>query len=421
MQFSEPSKDFIRPIELQALSEIQNEQGPVFSLYLDLRRERRVAGNPLERFQNLLRQAEQQRKLDQDPPEYRQQWEQETNRIRRWLETDPLRGGLGLALFSSEAAGLWRTFLLPVPVMDRLVVRDQPYVRPLELLLGEFKCTLVALIDAGAARLVEVSLGQAEEVDRVESVPVTGTLQGEDNPHVSAVIERMEEAWQDLGCDRLVIGGSDETLDDLRDTLPEPLRERLVGEVRLSPLAPMEDLLDEMIEIDTEREQQIEAQRVEELVSRVENTEPAVLGLEKTLLVVRSGKVRLLVTEEDYHREGGECPNCGFLAEAEEKQCLLCGMALRPEPDIIEVALKRVLDAGGEIEVLRSQRTRSALASHGHIGALLYESGRPHEKDASGRATLARDGKINPDALHDEAIQESFPGSDPPSWTHGVS
>ena len=412
MQLSGQSNELIDPAALQALSIMHSDQGPVFSLYLDLR-----SPGPIDRFQNLLRQMEQQKKLDQAPAADREQWAQEAQRIGNSLEKERPPQGRGLVMFSSLAAGLWQVFILPVPVLDRLVVSDRPYVRQLDILLGEFNCTLIVLIDAAQARLVKVFLGRAEEMGQL---PVTagaekGDLRG---GYVRSVLERAQAVWEEQNCDRLVIGGSYETLSELRDSLPVPMRASLAGETSLSSQVGLEELLAQVQALESEQERNIEAQRVKELMANIGNGDAVVTGLEQTLLAVRSKKVRLLMVEEDFRQAGGECPNCGFLSEGEEGICLICEMALRPEPDIIEAALKRVLDAGREIEILRSQEARQALEPYGRIGALLQDPSIPPEKDLAHKLTTTKEGKVNPDVLHDEAIDESFPASDPPSWTH---
>ena len=415
MQFSGQSNDLLHTVDLEALSQARSDQGPVFSLYLDLRSKRGAAQDLPGSFDQLVQQVETQKKLDQEPAEYQKQWRQEADRLRRWLKTEQPQGQ-GLAVFSGQAAGLWQAYLLPAPVLDRLIASERPYVRPLEVLLGEFKCTLVVLIDAGGARLVEFFLGRAEEISNLQAVPVTGdALESGLRQHARAVLDQVEAVWQERSCDRLVIGGSDEALNELRDELPEPLLMRLAGEIHLSPQAEMEDILAQVQVIESEYEENLEEQRVDELLTRAGNSEAAVLGLDQTLLAVQRRKVRLLVVEKDYHQEGGECPNCGFLGEWEQGVCLLCGMALRPEPDIIEVALKRVLDQGGEIEVLRTREACRALAQHQRIGALLYDpTAKPTERESANQMPIAKEGKIHPEGVHDETVQESFPASDPP-------
>jgi peptide chain release factor subunit 1 len=185
------------------------------------------------------------------------------------------------------------------------------------------------------------------------------------------VVERAEEIWREQGYDWLVIGGTEEALGELRDQLPKALRQRLAGELRLSPEAKLNHILDRVLEIEREQERKVEAQRVEELTTTAHKSDAAALGLEATLLTIAEERVRLLVVEEDFSQPGWECPNCRFIGATKQDTCPLCGTALREHPDIVELALEHVLDQDGDIEVLRSPESRQALAQYGRIGALL--------------------------------------------------
>lgn len=412
MLISDDSNRFLSKGDLQSLSKMRSEHGLIFSLYLDLRASRGLR----ERFQDLLKQSAAQMMLDKAPAGYREVWKQEAERIGQWLIEEQPEGGQGLAILSSLPEDLWEVYMLPAPVMDRLETKDQPFIRPLEILLGEFQCTLVALINAGAARLVKINAGQAEEIAQVEAVPVTGGEIDATNPHVRAVIEMVQDAWAGSGCGQLIIGGDDTLLDELRDALPIPLQERLTGEISLSPLANLEAILNEAVEIQQAHERRLEAQRVDELISSASGAN-AVLGLEQTLRAVAGDrKVRMLIVEEDFREEGGECPNCGYLSDDEQGACLRCGFSMRREPDVIEPALKRVLDEGGEIEILRGEPARSALKDHGRIGALLHDAADTplRERETANQQTISVNGEIHREPLHDETLQESFPASDPP-------
>lgn len=297
MHLSGQSNDSIHNVDLQALSKTRSDPGPVFSLYLG------ATEAPLERFNTLLKEVEQQKNMDLASQKDQEQWGKEADHIRQWLKANQPIEGNGVSVFSSLQAGLWQVFRLPVPVCDRLVAGDRPYLRPLEIMQAEGK------------------------------------------------------------------GGKD---------------------------------------------QQVEAQRVEEVITKGRKGQGAVLGPEQTFLAVRAKTVRLLVVEENFCLPGGVCPNCGFMGTDERRVCMLCGMALRPEPDIVEVALKRVLEAGGEIEILRSTQSRRALEQHGRIGALVRTESVPPERDTANRQPFEKGGKIDQDVLHDETVEESFPASDPP-------
>jgi hypothetical protein len=422
MQKAEQSYTFTRAVDLKALAQIRSEQGPVYSLYLDLRPELGSGKTPLERFEQLLLEKKEQKKLDQGAPEDKERWEREANRIRQWLSSASLSHGSGLAILSGHSVDLWEVFILPFPVIDRLAVRGRPFVRPLEILLGEIKGTLVVLLNENQAQILEVFLGSVSEVARMQpgslaASPAAGDRTG---GFTGAVAERINSLWQEHSYDMLVIGGSEVAVTALSAALPESIMVSYAGEVQVSPDAPHADIAAGVQRVSAEFERRRETQRVEELISAANrNQGEAVLGLQQTLLSVRSkNKVRLLVVEQDFRQAGGECPNCGFLTEdTGHDSCLLCGMGLRPEIDVVGLALKRVLDQGGEVEVLRSPEARGGLEQHGQIGVMLNEAAlQPQVKDISNRVVVSSDGEIDQDALHDQAMEESFPASDPPSW-----
>ncbi len=93
MQLSSQSNESIQTVDLQALSKIHSDQEPVFSLYLDLRPDKQNAKDLLLRFENLLRQTEQQKKLDQDPSAYKQRWAGEAEQGTRLAQDSPTRPG----------------------------------------------------------------------------------------------------------------------------------------------------------------------------------------------------------------------------------------------------------------------------------------------------------------------------------------
>jgi hypothetical protein len=366
----------------------------VFSLYLDLRQK-----NPAARLETLLREAAEQKKLDLQPGVYQENWREDANQMRLWFASDEPLTGQGLAVFAHAPAGLLRAFHLPVAVQDRLLASDKPFLRPLEILRAEFQCTLVVLIDEQSARLVLFQLGKPQEVDDFPAVSLESGAAGDGlEPFAQAVAGRIEAARARYNCPGLLLSGSGEPL----NTLHAALRDSVVATLDLAPDAHIQDILLRVQAFKREQERLLETWLVQELVAHAEdqNSGQAVLGLEQSLLAVRSAKVRVLVVEEDFHQAGGECPNCGFLSDGDEEVCLLCGVALRPEPDVVELAMKKVLEHGGSLEILRSEQTRRSLEPYGRIGALLHDTGSlPPEKDLANRRYLTHGGQTDPQAL----------------------
>lgn len=380
-QVRSPVYDIIRRADLEALAAVRSDDAPVFSLYLDLRPERSATEPPQLRFKNLLRQAEQQMRPEQQSHAYRKHWAEEAEHLYAWLEPEQSLRGRGLTLLSCQPLDLWRAFQLPIPVRDRLEVANRPSLRPLATLLDEFESYLVVLIDASTARLIAVRLGAAQEVGGVQDPvpPATGNLVEKTghrhdtylHRHARAVAARAEAFWLEHGYDWLVIGGTEEALGELRNQLAKGLHEQLVGELHLSPQVELGHILACVRKIECEQERQVEAQRVDALITAAHKGGAGVLGLEATFLALMEKRVQLLVVEEDFALAGWECPNCGYLGATPQERCPLCGTVLRAQPDIVEPALVRVFEQDGDLEVLRSQASRQALAPYGRIGALL--------------------------------------------------
>jgi hypothetical protein len=421
-----PRYDLLRRADLEALTAIHSDRWPIVSLYLDMRPERRVAEPPLARFKALTRQAEQRLDLAARPKAYHEAWEAEVERLHAWLEAEQPVRGRGLAVVSCHELGLWRAFRLPVPVTDRLEVNERPYLRPLLTLIDEFERYLVVLADAGSARLVEVFLGEAEDVTELVGYvpPATGQFVEKTghrhdtflHRHAKTVLEYAEAYWRGHNCDWLVIGGTEEALGELRRQAPKALRDRLAGELALSPQVELDYILDRVLEIERAHEQRIETERVTELITTAHGGGPAVLGLEPTLRAVVDGRVRLLIAAEEFAQAGWECPNCTFLGVQEQNTCPLCGTALAIQPDVVERAMERTLDQGGAIEVLRSVGARESLTQYGQIGALLRytypmpEAGPAEAADqaaGTGSATLEQRSEPAPAQDSDQAVSRA--------------
>lgn len=421
--------DLFNRSNLNELAKVRSEHAPVFSLYLDLNPERRMTEPPLNRFRALVHQTERHVHLDEQSKAYRKDWTEAVEQLRAWLEDQQPLQGKGLAVLSCLPIGLWRVFRLPLSIGDQLEVSDRPYLRPLAVLLDEFESYLVVLIDASRARFFAVRPGVAEEIAEVENYvpPATGNIAEKTghrhdtylHRHAKSVIARAETLWRTQDFDWLMIGGTEEALSELYDVLPRALHERLAVGFHLSPKTDASKILESVLSVVHEHERRIEKQRVDELISMAKKGGAAVIGLEATLLAIVENRIQILVIEEEYRSDGWVCPNCHFMGATKQESCPLCGSTLKAESDIVELALERVLNQDGDIEVLRSADSRRALEQHGHIGALLryvYSSPSDEERKGLEQQNEEAERARRLEEKMDEALEESFPASDPPYW-----
>jgi peptide subunit release factor 1 (eRF1) len=377
-----PRYDLVTVAEMKALAAFHSDDYPVLSLYLDVRPEERQREKVRVKLKHLIDEA-RRHPAARSTKERRRIFQQESERLLSWFETEYDATGRGLAIFTALEKELWRSFRLPVPTHDRLIIADRPYLRPLLTLVDEFERYLVALVDKQTARLFIVYLGEIEEYTDLmdELVPHSreGGLSAEKNQrhhdmhvlwHVKHAAELTERLWMLEQCQWLLVGGTDEALAEFRDHLPKALRERLAGEVTVSVNDNHDVILARALEVEQAIEHRVEAERVKALFDATFGTKQGVLGLDDTLEAIVEQRVWILVMEDDFRQPGFECPNCHFMVTTLTAHCPLCDTRLEPQLDIVERAVERALDQKATIEVLRGE-ARQALAAHGHIGAIL--------------------------------------------------
>ena len=109
--------------------------------------------------------------------------------------------------------------------------------------------------------------------------------------HVKHAVEATERLWMRERCQRLLIGGTEEPLAELRRLLPKALHERLVGEIAVSVQDAADAILARTLEVERAIERRVEAERVAALLEAALGQGPGVLGLERTLEAVVEGRV----------------------------------------------------------------------------------------------------------------------------------
>jgi peptide chain release factor subunit 1 len=374
--------DLVTVADLEALAACHSDVYPVISLYLDVRPEERQRDKVRAKLKHLIDEA-RHLPATTSTEERRRAFQQEVERLMAWFETEYDDTGRGLAIFTAQEHGLWRSFRLPVPTRDRLMIADRPYLRPLLTLIDEFERYMILLVDKQTARLFVVYLGEIEELTELmdELVPHSraGGWSAEKNQrhheihvlwHVKHAVEATEQLWMRERCQWLLVGGTEEALADLRRHLPKALHERLAGEIAVSLKDNNDAILARALEVEQAIERRVEAERITALFDAALGHGPGVLGLDDTLEAIVERQVRILVMEEDFRQPGFECPHCQYLVAIEATHCPLCGTRLDPQLDIVERAVERSIDQKATIEVLRGE-ARQALVAHGHIGALL--------------------------------------------------
>jgi hypothetical protein len=121
---------------------------------------------------------------------------------------------------------------------------------------------------------------------------------------VRVVADQTELTVKQTGIDQIVLAGDEQITTMLRDALTEAVRDCVVGEIRVDPHKPEEDVIIESLPLVEQAERAHEA----EAVGRIENGAGpgggSVTGPEETLTALQSGQVMELVMNDDFSMAG---------------------------------------------------------------------------------------------------------------------
>jgi len=297
--------------------------------------------------------------------------------------------GRSVALFSCASEGFIRAYSLAIPVRNQVVIGDRPYVKPLASLLDFFGGYGVALVDKQGARMFSFHMGELTEQEGILGEEIRHTKHGGasskpgnrggvagqtryeeeiEGRNMRDVADFAAQFFSDNNVRRILLGGTDENIALLRSQLPKSWQSLVVGTFPMSMTASKVDVLERVMHIGREVEFQKEEQVLKKLVTGAAKEQKGVLDLDGTLGAVHDGRVQMLVIQDGYRASGYRCTGCGYVTSQDLEACPFCGSKFEFIPDAVEMAVHKVMRAGGEVEVLQHQH---AVKGFENIGAIL--------------------------------------------------
>ena len=292
--------------------------------------------------------------------------------IIRYIEHEFSREGRSLAIFSSVEKNYFRAYPLSVSVHSRIHIGNKPYVSPLANILDAYGSYGVALVDKQGARLFHFHLGELVEQEGVlgDEVHQVRGVQSSKNPVKRNLKESAEFAIAFFGqknVRRILLGGTDENLSQFQNYLPKKWQSLVVGTFSLGMTASPHEVLDEAIKVGAAAEVKREAGLVRQMSTSAAKHAEGVVGLRDTLRASHEGRIQTLLVDENYHAPGYKCAGCDHLAAEKQDSCPFCGGEFKKITDAAEVAVRKVMLAGGEVEILRDNPEMAEVG----IGGLL--------------------------------------------------
>jgi len=363
----------------KALAELLSYRpaSPVLSVYLDVDPADASGEAYKLRLRQLLREFETSAPADVEA-------------VLRFVEHGFARSSRSLAAFSCAAEGYLKTLPLAVPIRSRARRLDRPYVKPLADLLDLYGHYGVAVVDRQGARLFHFHLGELREQEGVLGETVRRTKRGgastfpgrrggvagqtrwdeeQSDRNLREAARAASAFFEENRVRRVLVGGTQANVKRFLGLLPKTWQSLVVGTFPMDMDASGAQVLERAMTLGKKAEQESEVRLVERLLTAAAKGREGALRLDATLQAVRAGQVLTLVIRDGFRAPGFRCRGCGYLtAQRPTAGCPFCGKDFEEIDDAVELAVRQVMSAGGDIEVV-GRHTDFERA--GSIGALL--------------------------------------------------
>lgn len=309
--------------------------------------------------------------------------------IETYFEHEYDWSGRSVAVFSCAFEDFFRAYPIAVTLRSRVRVNNRPHVKPLADLFDSYGGYGVAVIDKQGARLFSFHLGELEEQEgflgeNVRRLKHGGgsqavgrrSLGAGQTTHTEGAADRNMKDAADFASQffaendvrRVLIGGTEDNIAQFRNHLPKSWQSIIVGTFPISMNASHTEVMERAMEIGKKAEREREGKLLQAAITGAAKERGGVMGLVDTLQMIHEGRVQTLLISEGFREEGYRCTGCGYIRLQKVYQCPFCSGKFEKIDDVVEMAVRNVLQDGGEVEVIHDH---PELTRHGNIGGLL--------------------------------------------------
>jgi peptide chain release factor subunit 1 len=364
--------------DLSQLVQFRSHGSSVLSVYLDVD----PTQHPSDQYRLILRSLLKEVAGEAEPAD--------VEAVERYFDFEYDWQGKGVAVFSCQEEGFWRSYSLAVPVHNYAYVSHRPYIKPLTDVLDAYGRYGVILLDSAGARMFLFNLGElveatgmlGEEVRRVKHGGASGVAgmrggltaktarHGEEvvQRNLREIVEATESFCQTNGCHRLVLGGTESNVSQFMDILPKATQDKVIGTFTVDFGAPASEVQARSMQLIEEVAQEREEELVQDMIAGWRRRSGATAGLSDTLAALQEHRPSILLVSAGFQASGYRCKNCRYLTLVERPECPLCGGEFERVEDLVDTMTYRALEQGVEVEIVRGS---SELEEAGSIGALL--------------------------------------------------
>jgi len=356
--------------DLQRLVDFESEFPPVLSLYLNVDPTQQTVEEYKLTLRSLLKRASGRAAKE------------DVNRVERYIDFEYDWQGKGLALFSCVQREFWHPYSLPVPVPNQIAVSRRAYVKPLTDVLDEYGHYGVVLVDREGARLFLFHLGELVETAGTLGEDIKRHKQGgwaaqrykrkadeQALQNLKAAAEFTAQFCESGRCNRLILGGPGDVVPQFYNLLPKALRDQVAGTISVGMAASETEVRDLSIAAIREAVRESDRKLVDQVITAARSKGGlGVIGLDDTLGALQEFRIHTLVLHEGFSAPGHRCSHCGYISAQALAKCPYCESEMFPVEDVVDTAVRRAIEAGMEVEIVRDS---PELVEAGSIGATL--------------------------------------------------
>ncbi len=293
----------------------------------------------------------------------------------------------GLALFCSNGGEFFRAYPTAIPFRNRVRLGHKPYVKPLAHLIDHYAHYGVILVDRVGARFFEFHLGELQSTEGTIGEDVRKLKQGRGSSavgmrggvggarHENEVGQRnlrdvaniANQFFKDKPIRRLFLGGTAETVAQLRELLPKQLQSCFAGSFSIDMNAGEHEVRQQTLQMLQEANQSRENKLVNDLITTHARGGNAVLGLDDTLQAICDKRIETLIISDGFKKPGYVQDSSGYIV-ANLAKSPLSDRELTAVNDVVDAAVALTMSMGGTVEVITGN---PELENAGRIGAIL--------------------------------------------------
>lgn len=383
--------------------EYKDDTSYVTTLYLKLGPDERNDFQYKRTLKNLIKESKKNYSyLESDIKKYKS-IENDLAMIENHINNSKNIEGLrGIAIFSCSSNDFWEVFNLPLVNKDRLFFNNYPHVGELMILNDKYGNTVFLVIDKHKARFFNLTLDGVQELsgflfpgasrthkfkpqdgkfkqrvssssgDRMMSqgygeYTFNRTIENDVQQHFKYVSDRVFEYSKDNKVDWLILGGSDDVVQDLSNHIHSYLKPKLLGNIKLDiDTIKTDKLFDLSMNLLDDLRYKNNCKLLEEFEEKL-SSGLAVNGIESTLNSLYNGQTRTLLINEGFAQPGFICPKSKLLILDNNQSPCPENQEPNKIQDIVDYIIEEAYSQKCEVDIVYDSKLKEKIDGMGAI------------------------------------------------------